>query len=166
MTGSGRQAIGLRTPAFHQLRASRRGARVEILQGNSILSGSVIADGNDRYTVVAGSGAQELELIRHGGQLQIVGAQTDELTLVPAWPFARSVEDADAHPASPLPGRVVDLRVKAGDRVARGDVLAVVEGMKMRHAIKAARAGQIAMVLTRAGELVDADKVLFDIEPG
>jgi len=35
----------------------------------------------------------------------------------------------------------------------------------MQHAIKAARAGRIASVLTRAGELVDADTVLFDIEP-
>jgi biotin carboxyl carrier protein len=63
-----------------------------------------------------------------------------------------------------LPGRVVELRVKAGDSVARGDVLAVVEGMKMQHAIKAGRAGRIAKVLARVGELVDADTVLFDIE--
>jgi biotin carboxyl carrier protein len=69
------------------------------------------------------------------------------------------------HPASPLPGRVVDLRVKSGDVVARGDVLAVVEGMKMQHAIRAGRAGRIANVLARAGELVDADAVLFDIDP-
>ena len=162
---SGRQAIGLRTPEFRQLRATRRGARIEILQGQSDLGGSVVADGNDRYTIDAGSGAREVELIRHRARLQIIGTQTDEIELSAAWPFDRSVEDADAHPASPLPGRVVELRVKAGDRVARGDVLAVVEGMKMQHAIKAARAGRIASVLTRAGELVDADKVLFDIEP-
>ena len=65
----------------------------------------------------------------------------------------------------PLPGRVVELRVKAGETVARGDVLAIVEGMKMQHAIRAGRAGRVAAVLTRAGELVDAEKVLFDIEP-
>jgi len=165
MTGSGRQAIGLRTPDFRQLRATRRGTHVDVVTGASRVSGSVIVEGDDRYKVDAGSGAQEIGLIRHGGQLQIIGAQIDEIALVPAWPFDRSVEDADAHPASPLPGRVVDLRVKAGDRVARGDVLAVVEGMKMQHAIKAARAGRIASVLTRAGELVDADTVLFDIEP-
>jgi 3-methylcrotonyl-CoA carboxylase alpha subunit len=165
MTGSGRQAIGLRTPDFQQWRATRLGERVEVLQGNAGLAGSVVADGNDRYAVDAGSGPRAVELIRHGGQLQIIGERTDEIALVAAWPFDRSVEDADAHPASPLPGRVVELRVKVGDRVARGDVLAVVEGMKMQHAIKAARAGRIASVLTRAGELVDADTVLFDIEP-
>jgi biotin carboxyl carrier protein len=147
------------------LRATRLGERIEILQGNVGLAGSVVANGNDQYIVNAGSGPRDIELIRHGAQLQIIGTQTDEITLAAAWPFDRSVEDADAHPASPLPGRVVDLRVKAGDTVARGDVLAVVEGMKMQHAIKAGRAGRIAAVLAHTGELVDADTVLFDIEP-
>ena len=164
MTGSGRQALGLRTPAVLQLRASRQDNRLEILQGDSKLTGSVVANGDDQYIVNAGSGPRDIELIRHGAQLQIIGAQTDEITLAAAWPFDRSVEDADAHPASPLPGRIVDLRVKAGDTVARGDVLAVVEGMKMQHAIKAGRAGRIATVLAHSGDLVDADTVLFDIE--
>jgi 3-methylcrotonyl-CoA carboxylase alpha subunit len=53
-----------------------------------------------------------------------------------------------------------------GDTVARGDVLAVVEGMKMQHAIRAGRAGKVANVLTRGGELVEAETVLFDIDPG
>ncbi|MGB5131434.1 MAG: biotin carboxylase N-terminal domain-containing protein [Steroidobacteraceae bacterium] len=163
MTESGQQAIGLRTPAFQQWRATRMGERIEIHGGGSSLTGSVVASGHGRYLVDAGAGPREVELIRHGAQLQIIALQTDDIVLAPAWPFDRSVEDADAHPASPLPGRVVELRVKVGDAVARGDVLAVVEGMKMQHAIKAARAGRIAAVLTRAGELVDADKVLFDI---
>ena len=145
--------------------ATRRlGERIEVLQGDAGMAGSVGANGNDQYIVDAGSGPREIELIRHGAQLQIIGAQTDEITIATAWPFDRSVEDADAHPASPLPGRVVELRVKAGDAIARGDVLAVVEGMKMQHAIKAGRAGRIAKVLAHAGDLVDADTVLFDIE--
>ena len=49
------------------------------------------------------------------------------------------------------------------DTVARGDVLAVVEGMKMQHAIRAGRDGRVENVLASAGELVDADTVLFDI---
>ncbi len=165
MTGPSRQALGLKLPAFQQLRASRQGGRVEISLPDASIGGIVLMDAADRYRVDAGAGPREIELIRHGAQLQIIGAQTDELTLAPAWPFDHSVEDADAHPASPLPGRVVELRVTAGDRVARGDVLAIVEGMKMQHAIKAGRAGRIARVLTRAGELVDAETVLFDIEP-
>ncbi|MGH8135698.1 MAG: acetyl/propionyl/methylcrotonyl-CoA carboxylase subunit alpha, partial [Steroidobacteraceae bacterium] len=165
MTGAARQAIGLRTPSFLHLRVSRHGARIEVLTPDASLAGSVLPAGDSRYRVDAGAGPREIELIRHGAQLQIIGSQTDEISLTTAWPFDRSVEDADTHPASPLPGRIVELRAKVGDTVARGDVLAIVEGMKMQHAIKAGRAGRIASVFARAGELVDADTVLFDIEP-
>jgi 3-methylcrotonyl-CoA carboxylase alpha subunit len=159
------RSIGLRTPAFLRLRMSRSRDMIRI-EGDSLrLSGSVTADGADRYRVDAGDGAHMLERIRAGNRLQIIGDHADEITLVPPWPFERSVEDSDAHPSSPLPGRVVDVRVQAGDAVARGDVLAIVEGMKMQHAIRAGRAGRVESVLARKGELVDAETVLFDIAP-
>jgi biotin carboxyl carrier protein len=37
--------------------------------------------------------------------------------------------------------------------------------MKMQHAIRAGRAGRVSGVFARAGELVDAETVLFDIAP-
>jgi 3-methylcrotonyl-CoA carboxylase alpha subunit len=164
--GAVRQSVGLRTPSFLRLGARRRDGGIEIDTGAATIAGHVQAAGDDRYLVDAGAGPRTLELIRHRERLQIVGSQADEIALAPAWPYERGAEDADAHPASPLPGRVVELRVKAGDTVARGDVLAIVEGMKMQHAIRAGRAGRVAAVLARAGELVDAEKVLFDIESG
>jgi 3-methylcrotonyl-CoA carboxylase alpha subunit len=163
--GMARRSIGLRTPAFLRLRMNRDGDAIGVAGDGLALSGSVVAEGSDRYRVNAGRGAQTLELIRAGHRLQIIGEQADEIALAPAWPFERSVEDADAHPSSPLPGRVVDVRVQAGDAVQRGDVLAIVEGMKMQHAIRAARAGRVEAVLARQGELVEADTVLFDIAP-
>jgi 3-methylcrotonyl-CoA carboxylase alpha subunit len=163
--GQAGRTIGMRTPAFQRLRMSRDGDAFRITGDALELTGSVVAEGTDRYRVDAGRGAQSLELIRAGHRLQVIGTQADEIALAPAWPFERSVEDADAHPSSPLPGRVVDVRVQAGDAVERGDVLAIVEGMKMQHAIRAGRAGRVETVLARQGELVEADTVLFDIAP-
>ncbi len=160
-----RRSIGLRTPAFLRLRIGGDALNPRIEGETLALTGSVAAIGSGRYRVDAGSGPQDVELICAGDRLQVIGRVTDELTLASAWPFERSAEDADAHPASPLPGRVVELRVRAGDRVERGDVLAIVEGMKMQHAIRAGRAGRIESVLAQAGELVDAEAVLFDIVP-
>jgi 3-methylcrotonyl-CoA carboxylase alpha subunit len=161
----GVQSIGLRTPAHSRWLARVEDGVITIASADTTVRGTVNALGGASYEVDAGRGTRTLELIRQAGELQVVGEQADELSLAPAWPHERSAEDADMHPASPLPGRVVDLRVKSGDVVARGDVLAVVEGMKMQHAIRAGRAGRIANVLARAGELVDADAVLFDIDP-
>jgi 3-methylcrotonyl-CoA carboxylase alpha subunit len=163
--GPAPQAVGLRAPAFLRLRARGDGDRIELEADGRRLAGTVAVVAGGRYCVDAGQGPQELEVIRHGARLQVIGEQADELSFAAAWPHERGVEDADAHPASPLPGRVVDLRVKAGDAVAKGDVLAVVEGMKMQHAIRAGRAGRVAQVFARAGELVEAEAVLFDIEP-
>ena len=163
-----------RGPAVHRpahavvpaiARKPSRRAGIEIDMGAATLAGSVLPPGMVAISWMRAKGPRTLELIRQRERLQIIGDQADEIALAPAWPYERGVEDADAHPASPLPGRVVELRVKAGDTVARGDVLAIVEGMKMQHAIRAGRAGRVAAVLARAGELVDAEKVLFDIEP-
>jgi 3-methylcrotonyl-CoA carboxylase alpha subunit len=165
-SGPADQSIGLRTPAHRRWRARLDGDSLEVATEGLSLTGRVLPLAADRFAVDAGRGPRELELIRAGDRLQVIGEVADEIALAPAWPFERSTEDADAHPASPLPGKVVELRAKIGDMVARGDVLAVVEGMKMQHAIRAGRAGRVANVLTRAGELVEAETVLFDIDPG
>ncbi len=164
--GGSEQFIGLRTPAHRRWRVRRDGDALELESTGATLAGRVQQLEAGRFAVDAGLGACELELIRERERLQVVGKVADEIALAPAWTFERSAEDADAHPASPLPGRVVELRVKVGDAVARGDVLAVVEGMKMQHAIRAGRAGKVANVLARVGELVEAETVLFDIDDG
>jgi 3-methylcrotonyl-CoA carboxylase alpha subunit len=143
---------------------SHPGDGIALDVGDARFQGRVENFGGGRYAVDAGRGAREFELIRDRERLQVIGESAAEISLASAWPYERSVEDADAHPASPLPGRVVELRVDVGDRVERGDVLAVVEGMKMQHAIRAGRAGRVANVLARAGELVEAETVLFDID--
>jgi len=160
------QSVGLRTPTHRRWRVRVDGDRIELASTGTTLAGRVQAQGAVGFAVDAGRGLRELALIRDREQLQLVGEVADEIALAPAWTFERSAEDADSHPASPLPGRVVELRVKVGDAVSRGDVLAVVEGMKMQHAIRAGRAGTVANVLARAGELVEAETVLFDIDPG
>ncbi len=163
--GAPAQTLGLRTPAFIRLRARRQQDSIELDDGNTRVRGSVRETAPDRFTVDAGNGPRELELFRERQRLQIVGERAIEIALAPAWPYERRPEDADAHPASPLPGRVVELRVNSGDIVAKGDVLAIVEGMKMQHAIRAGRAGRVTEVFARAGELVEAETVLFEIAP-
>jgi 3-methylcrotonyl-CoA carboxylase alpha subunit len=163
--GAALQSIGMRSPAFRRWRAMSRDDALELESDGVSIRGRVEPEGAARFAVDAGRGGQTLELIRDRDNLQVVGERADEIALATAWPHERSAEDADMHPTSPLPGRVVELRVKAGDAVARGDVLAVVEGMKMQHAIRAGRAGRIATVLARAGEQVEAEAVLFDIDP-
>jgi 3-methylcrotonyl-CoA carboxylase alpha subunit len=65
---------------------------------------------------------------------------------------------------APMPGlvRVVDARV--GQAVAKGDRLAVLEAMKMEHALLAARDGIVAEVLAATGDQVEAGAALVRLE--
>ena len=65
---------------------------------------------------------------------------------------------------APMPGRVVSVHTEPGAEVARGDVLLVLEAMKVQMRLTAPRAGTVAAVRVQAGELVDdgAELVSFD----
>ena len=83
----------------------------------------------------------------------------------PYAPKAGRVADEATHPLSPMPGRVVAVHVKAGDKVAVGQALMVLEGMKMEYTVKAAVAGSVEKVLFEAGAMVDAEAPLAHIKP-
>ena len=56
---------------------------------------------------------------------------------------------------SPMPGQVISVNVKAGDTVTQGDVLVVVEAMKMEHTITAPKSGTVKHVACAAGDRVE-----------
>jgi len=70
-----------------------------------------------------------------------------------------SVESGDRIVA-PMPGRIVLVKAKAGDDVAAGDEVLVMEAMKMELTLRAPRAGRIDSVQAAAGDFVEADAVL------
>ena len=67
-------------------------------------------------------------------------------------------------PTAPVPGRVVTVDVQPGDTVDVGQVLLVLEAMKVEHRITAAVAGVVAAVLVNVGDNVDAHELLVRLE--
>lgn len=65
---------------------------------------------------------------------------------------------------SPLPGNVFKVNVKAGDVFKEGDILMVLESMKMENNILAETNGTIVKVNAPEGKAVLQDEVLFEIE--
>jgi pyruvate carboxylase subunit B len=75
----------------------------------------------------------------------------------------RPKEAVEGAVVAPMGGMVVSLKVKTGDRVKEGDVLLVLEAMKMQNEIKAPSGGEITEVYTYEGETVSADDILLII---
>ncbi len=61
---------------------------------------------------------------------------------------------------APLPGTVIEIFVKPGEYVEMGQVVLVIEAMKMKNSIRSTRAGTIAEVLISAGQTVAHKQVL------
>jgi biotin carboxyl carrier protein len=62
---------------------------------------------------------------------------------------------------SPMPGMVLKLLVKAGDSVAKGDSLLILESMKMENVLKAAHNGVVADISAKEGTSVEKNQLLL-----
>jgi 3-methylcrotonyl-CoA carboxylase alpha subunit len=67
---------------------------------------------------------------------------------------------------APLPGKIIDLRVKAGDKVSKGQPLLVLEAMKMEHTLAAPADGTVKTVRYAVGEQVVEGAELVEFEAG
>lgn len=64
---------------------------------------------------------------------------------------------------SPMPGTIVDVPVKAGQAVKAGDVLVILEAMKMENEIKAPKDGTVTSVNVNKGESVNTGTLLVTL---
>ena len=65
---------------------------------------------------------------------------------------------------APMPGRVIAIRVRPGDRVASGDEVCVVEAMKMEQSIRAAQDGVVKEIFVQPMDSVGANDALIELE--
>jgi acetyl/propionyl-CoA carboxylase alpha subunit len=66
---------------------------------------------------------------------------------------------------APMPGKVIKISVSERETVRKNQTLAIVEAMKMENEIKASMDGTVKKVHVGAGDLVDSEKPLIELEP-
>ena len=75
-----------------------------------------------------------------------------------------SVKAGSVSVKAPMPGNIIKINVKAGDSVKRGDVLCILEAMKMENEIFAPSDGTVASVEITQGATVATDAVLVTLD--
>jgi propionyl-CoA carboxylase alpha chain len=101
---------------------------------------------------------------RHGDRILVGGPRGDvDLAVLPRFVAPGSTDVSGGFTAR-MPGKVIDLRVAVGDRVAAGQTLVVLEAMKMEHPMSATEPGVVREVRVAVGEQVESGAVLLVVE--
>jgi acetyl/propionyl-CoA carboxylase alpha subunit len=124
----------------------------------------VVALGSGRYAVADGGRTRLAYGVAEGDRIWIFLEGRTFLVGGPKPPAARRGPEDQASLAAPMPATVVSVRVRAGDRVSRGDVLLTLEAMKMELPVRAPRDGVVAGVACRPGDLVQPGVPLVELE--
>ena len=137
------------TVGDRELRASMtsEGGRLRVQLERSILDATVVARDEERYV--------------------FCGGETTRLRFVDPLAHSGEEEPHGGHLMAPMSGTVVAVMVKAGETVARGAPLLILEAMKMEHTIAAPAAGTVSAVNYRQGDQVaeGADLIAIDEAP-
>ena len=88
-------------------------------------------------------------------------APAKEEVAAPAEPKAQPITGHTI--VAPLPGKVIELKVKVGDAVAAGQEVALLEAMKMENSITSDAAGYVKQILVVPGENVATDAILIEL---
>jgi 3-methylcrotonyl-CoA carboxylase alpha subunit len=108
-----------------------------------------------------------VRVARDGDRVFVAAAgRVHEIRLETQRPAARKGRGSGDHGTgltAPMPGRIRKTLVRAGDVVRRGQVVLVLEAMKMEHAICAPSDGTVTRLEHAEGDLVEAGTVLAEI---
>jgi propionyl-CoA carboxylase alpha chain len=108
-----------------------------------------------------------LHVLAAGDQVWVQGPDGDvALAAVPRFPDTGRGETVAGGLVAPMPGTVLAVHVAAGDTVAAGGLVMIVEAMKMEHRITAPHAGTVAEVRARPGDQVSGGDLLAVLDEG
>jgi 3-methylcrotonyl-CoA carboxylase alpha subunit len=121
-------------------------------------------DGERHQALISVDSKRHLIVRMHGFDFEVKRADvlTDELILGES---GQGTGRHDDELTSPMPGKVIDVRVKPGDEVEKGAILLIIESMKMENNILAPFKASVESVNVEKGSMVAGAAVLVKLDP-
>jgi 3-methylcrotonyl-CoA carboxylase alpha subunit len=117
--------------------------------------GELIARDGDRVEQLFAVTAGDQTWVFHDGIVYEIAVERDG---------ARRTAHAQGALTAPMPATIIEIKVAAGDAVTKGDILIVLEAMKMELPVRAPGDGRVKAVHCRPGDLVQPETSLIDLE--
>jgi biotin carboxyl carrier protein len=123
---------------------------------------SLIVDGKSHEAYVQESDDEWQVLLR--GRLYPVKVEDEREKRLRAAAGGGVAETGEYHLKAPMPGLVVTINIEEGQEITKGQVLLILESMKMQNELKAPRDGVISRIKVKAGESVEQKQVLLSLQ--
>jgi glutaconyl-CoA/methylmalonyl-CoA decarboxylase subunit gamma len=104
--------------------------------------------------IIARVDDQEFEVSPEDGVKLALQRESNKTRTVELPKYSSSPDTTTSELTAPLPGTVIEIFVKAGEYIEAGQIILVIEAMKMKNSIRSTRAGKITEVLVSAGQTV------------
>lgn len=123
---------------------------------------SLILDGKS-YESFVYQGDEDWEVLLRGRQYQ-VNVEDEREKRLRAAAGGGVAEGGEFHLKAPMPGLVVAIPVTEGQEIKKGQVLLILESMKMQNELKAPRDGLVDRIRVKAGESVEQKQTLLSVQ--
>ena len=130
------------------------------------LTGSGHAGEEHRPFYVSVDGIAEEVIVETLSEIEVSGGKSNgKKKAATADISARPRPSHEGCVSTAMPGSIVEVKVKAGDKVNAGDPVLVIEAMKMENEIQASKSGIVIAVHVKKGDSVTPDETLLEIQP-
>ena len=116
------------------------------------------------YTITVNGTSYEVTVEETGTNTGAVGTPAASTPVKKAAPVAASGNQGNVKINSPMPGKILNIKANVGDSVKKGDVLLLLEAMKMENEIVATEDGVVSSINVTVGSEVEAGDVLVTLK--